>query len=91
MVAAELWRPIPEFPGYEASDHWSLRSIDRVDNRGQSRRGRTLTQYRPTPRHRQLHVTLSVDGVKYTRPVDSLVLSAWDPQQVRSFPRKAAA
>ena len=85
----ELWRDIPGFPGYQASDHWNLRSVDRVCSRGRRLRGRVLQQFRPA-RHRHLYVCLSVDGVKSCVKVDDLVLEAWGAQQVRSFPREVA-
>jgi NUMOD4 motif len=86
----ELWRDVPGFPGYQASDHWNLRSVDRLTRNGQRRRGRVLKQYRPA-RHRSLYVCLSVDGVKSSVKVDDLVLEAWGAQQVRNFPREVAA
>ena len=87
----ELWRDIPGVPGYQASDHWSARSVDRITCNGQRRRGVVLKQYRPSPRHRHLYVTLSVGGVRHQLPVDELVLAAWGEQQLRSFPREDAA
>jgi NUMOD4 motif len=89
-MSIELWRDVPGFPGYQASDHWRIRSVDRVTCHGQRRRGRVLKQVRPI-RHRHLYVCLSVDGIKYFVKVDDLVLAAWGEQQVRSFPRGAAA
>jgi hypothetical protein len=89
-MTVELWRDIPGLPGYQASDHWSIRGVDRLTNNGRRIRGRVLAQCRPA-RHRRLYVTGSVDGQKFTRPVDDLVLAAWGAQQVRSFPREGAA
>jgi hypothetical protein len=89
-MTAELWRDIPGFPGYQASDHWSLRSVDRLSSNGRRIRGRVLKQVRPI-RHRHLYVCLCVSGVKYCVKVDDLVLAAWGAQQVRSFPREGAA
>ena len=72
----ELWRPAVSYPGYEASDHRQIRSIDRVTCDGRRIRGRVMWQFRPA-RHKSLYVCLSVDGVKYSVRVDDLVLDAW--------------
>jgi hypothetical protein len=90
MTEMELWRDIPGLPGYQASDHWSVRSLDRVTCNGRNIRGRVLAQFRPA-RHRRLYVCVCLDGQKFTLPVDDLVLAAWGAQQVRSFPREGAA
>lgn len=87
----ELWRPVPNFWGYEASDHWRIRSVDRITCNGRRIRGRVLRQVRPSARHKNLYVCLSVDGVKSCPRVDDLVLETWGAQQVRSFPHEAAA
>jgi hypothetical protein len=89
-IPGELWRPAVGFPGYECSDHWRVRGVDRVTNTGQRIRGRVLKQYRPA-RHRHLYCCLSVEGTKYCVKVDDLVIDAWGAQQVRNFPREAAA
>ena len=89
FIPGELWRPAVGFPGYEVSDHWRIRSLDRVCSRGRRIRGRVLKQVRPK-RHRHLYVCFCVEGVKYCVKVDDLVLEAWTEQQVRSFPRQAA-
>jgi hypothetical protein len=86
----ELWRPAVDYPGYECSDHWRVRSLDRVTNNGRRIRGRVLAQFRPA-RHRHLYVCISVDGVKHCLKVDDLVIQSWGEQQVRNFPREQAA
>lgn len=71
----EQWRPIPSSPGYEASDHGNIRSVDRTitDALGRVRRlkGQTL---RPGP-HPTGHLTVAIG--RKSRWVHQLVLEAF--------------
>lgn len=76
----EQWRPIPQWPGYEASTLGQVRSVDRIITRcdGQVRqlRGRSLVQAsRPVSGRRT--VTLSYQNEQSTEYVAHLVLSAF--------------
>jgi len=83
----EVWRPIPNFPNYEASDQGRIRSIDRaIVIRGVQchRRGRVL---KPFVTHNGFHQIVMCDkGVTYTRHVHRLVLSAFGIEQPKDKP-----
>jgi hypothetical protein len=72
----ERWRPIPGYEGsYEVSDLGSVRSLDRITDRGRKWRGRTLAPA-VMPRG-YLIVTLWRDGKQRSALVHRLVLSAF--------------
>ena len=77
-----MWRPIPGWPGYEASDVGDVRSVDRThdtSNRwGPMRRtvrGRALSQW--VDKDGYLRVTLCQDGDQMSMSVARLVLLAF--------------
>ena len=65
----EVWRTIPDFEDYEASNLGRIRSKDRVDSRGRKRKGRVL---RPAP-NKYFFVQLSKNGTRYPFKVHQLV------------------
>jgi hypothetical protein len=42
----EVWKPIPEFDGYEASSWGRVRSLDRIDRGGRRRKGVILKPFK---------------------------------------------
>jgi NUMOD4 motif/HNH endonuclease len=71
----EMWKPIPGFRYYEASDHGRIRSIDRVIA-GRQLQGKVLAPR--TSNSGYLLVNLTGDtGVKQTRTVHTLVMRAF--------------
>jgi hypothetical protein len=79
MGNPERWRDIPNHPGYQASDHGRIRSINRLllhsNGRTQRRRGKIL---KPFPNDKgYLRVGLSIRGLIKFRYVHDLVLEAW--------------
>lgn len=76
METIERWLPVQGFPGYEVSDSGRVRSVDRVDSIGRLIRGRLLSD-RTRDRGGHHLVTVSVDGVRSTLQIHSLVLAAF--------------
>jgi hypothetical protein len=75
MVTAERWAVIPGFEGYEASSAGRIRSVERLNSRGQFRRGRVLASH---PRkHGYAFVVLYRDGVRHQCTVHRLVTLAF--------------
>jgi uncharacterized protein (DUF433 family) len=70
----ETWKPIPGFAGYEASDHGSIRSVDRINFYGRKLRGTVLTPWLDTNGRHQ--VGFSIDGHVTSHQVHRLVLLA---------------
>jgi NUMOD4 motif/HNH endonuclease len=75
IADSEMWRPVPGFGGYEASDHGQIRSVDRkVGDR--SLKG-TVLKTRPSNAG-YLLVNLTDDqGHRQTRTVHTLVMRAF--------------
>lgn len=63
LAAAEIWKAVPGWHAYEASDLGRIRSIDRVLRDGQLRGGQVLT---PQPDRGYLYVQLH-DGQRMSR------------------------
>ena len=82
----EQWRPIPGYPGYEASDHGNLRSIMReimVGGKRQTRRGMSLTPVRS--RNGRLYVRMNAHVVMVAKVIAVTWLdTTWDycPQHI---------
>ena len=79
----EEWRPIPDFPGYEASNNGRIRSVPREvvrsDGRQVTRRGTIL---RPSGAKRSgLMVVLSVAGKVRTLNASRLIMTAFPDMQ----------
>lgn len=76
MTTNEEWRAIPGYEGaYEVSSLGSVRSLDRVTDRGRRWKGRAMT---PSPmRNGYLIVTLWKDGRQKSPLVHRLVLTAF--------------
>ena len=55
MTSFETWRPVPDFPRYEASSLGRVRSVSYVDGKGHTRKPRVLT-----PRQSRGHWTVSL-------------------------------
>jgi len=80
-VYGEVWKPIPGFPNYEASDQGQIRSIDRVIvicGIERNLKGRILKPYMTHQGFYQ--VVLSLKGATTTRHVHRLVLSTFKEQ-----------
>lgn len=73
-MTLENWRPVPGYEGlYEASDHGRVRSLDRIDSRGNRALGRVLLpDVRPSG---HLRVSLCRNGRVKRMWVHRLVLS----------------
>lgn len=75
----EIWKPVPQYPGYEASNIGNVRSVDRwIKSRHGTpmfRKGQILKQRKRASGH--LRVNLSVDGNHSTVHVHQLVISAF--------------
>jgi len=41
----EIWKPIPDYPNYEASNRGRVRSLPRVDRAGRKRKGKMLKPF----------------------------------------------
>lgn len=77
-MSTEEWRPIPGFPGYEASDQGRVRSLDRIST-GQLRNrvcGRLLAQ-QIKPGTGYLSVHLTINGRGFTRNVHVLIAATF--------------
>lgn len=72
----ENWRPVAGYDGfYEVSDHGRIRSVERVDMRGQRRPSQVRKlSLKSTGR---LQVSLSRDGVKHSHFVHRIVARAF--------------
>jgi len=68
----EIWKPIPGFDNYEASNLGRIRSVDHTDRRGRNIRGRILKAMGTT-----CYVQPLIDGAMGTVAVGSLVLRAF--------------
>ena len=69
------WRPVVGFEGlYEVSESGNVRSLDRLDSRGNQIKGKKLTQCLVGPRWA---VTLYREGKRYHGPIHRLVLEAF--------------
>jgi len=42
---SEIWKPIPDYPNYEASNRGRVRSLPRVDRAGRKRKGKILKTF----------------------------------------------
>ncbi|KRD36826.1 hypothetical protein ASE27_10240 [Oerskovia sp. Root918] len=74
--AQASWRPVVGFEGaYEVSDRGRVRSLDRLDSRGNRIRGRVLRA--ATKRSGHQHLSLCVDGKGITLLVHRMVLEAF--------------
>jgi len=77
-MSKEIWKPIPDFPGYEVSNLGGVRSyrmmgpVPRISDTVQ----RVLSPHTAKKDGRQ-HLILYKDGEGYTRPVHRLVLEAF--------------
>lgn len=74
---AETWKPIPGFPGYEASDHGNFRSLDRTTPSGRQCKGQLLST-RVSNRGYLLVDLRDAEGKKVTRSAHTVVLEAHD-------------
>lgn len=81
-AVGEVWRPIPDHAGYEASSMGRIRSVTRLESDGRGgqriRYGKILTEHpaRP-PRLPYLRVGMQVGGRLVTRSVGRLVCLAF--------------
>lgn len=79
MCDKEIWRPIPinELQDrYEVSNFGNIRSLDRIDCKGQHRKGRLLSTKKDKG---YLRCTLSIDGKLKTYAIHRLVAQAFIP------------
>jgi hypothetical protein len=72
----EQWQPIPQWPGYEASNLGRIRSLDRTATCGRPLHGRIISQWVLHGKQYRM-VTLSYDGTYRNALVHRLVLSAF--------------
>lgn len=76
--STEHWRPVVGYePFYEVSDHGRVRSLDRIDARGQMRRGVLRSCYVDAKGSGYRCVTLSMNGKAKKFTVHTLVLEAF--------------
>ena len=75
MTNVEIWKPIPGYLNYKVSNFGRVKSIQRLDARGERRKGRILKQAK-NPRGYMM-VTLYEDGKRTTVTVHKLVMSAF--------------
>jgi hypothetical protein len=76
-MSDESWKPIPGFPGYEASDLGNFRSLDRVTASGRRCKGQPLST-RVSNRGYLLVDLRTAEGKKVTRSVHTVILEAHD-------------
>jgi hypothetical protein len=76
-MSDEQWKPIPGFPGYEASDHGNFRSLDRVTASGRRCKGQPLST-RVSNRGYLLVDLRDAQGRKVTRSAHTVILEAHD-------------
>lgn len=78
MLSDEEWRPVVGYGGlYMVSSMGRVRSLDRVDRRGQFRPGRLLRERNDTAGAGYRYVNLSRDGVARKINVHVIVLEAF--------------
>jgi hypothetical protein len=73
----EMWKAIPGFSSYEASDRGQVRSVDRVLAGGRQCTGRVLAQRLSTRGYPQVNLNAD-DGIRRTREVHALMMVAFE-------------
>lgn len=76
-MSEEVWKTIPEFPNYKASNLGRVKSIDRLDTIGRPRKGKILSPSFDQKKYHQ--VVVYKDGKPYTRKVHRLIALAFIP------------
>jgi hypothetical protein len=74
---AEAWQPIPGFPGYEASNHGQVRSLDRIVVMTNGRRRRQYGRIRKPWTHPNGYLIIAGLPNARSRPVHVLVCLAF--------------
>jgi hypothetical protein len=90
----EIWNIIPNFPGYHASTHGNIKSLDRIivrnDGRISKRNGVKLKHTKRTNQIgcERFYVTMSISGKQITRGVSTLVAETFlsKPVNISSYP-----
>lgn len=74
-LAEQVWKPVPDYPGYEVSNLGRVQSVDRISERGRLVRGRYLLQFVNTHGYPSVHI--GPPSRKKTFAVHRLVLTAF--------------
>lgn len=75
MNAAIIWKPVPEWPGYEVSNTGLVRSVPRIGADGRKLQGKPLAPR--TSRSGHQHVMVYRDRYRTPRAIHRLVLEAF--------------
>ena len=73
----EIWKDVPGFPGYQASDYGNFRSLDRTTAAGKTYKGKDLST-RVSNRGYVLVDLRDAQGKKVTRSAHTVILEAHD-------------
>jgi hypothetical protein len=73
----EMWKVIPGFSSYEASDRGQVRSVDRVLAGGRRCKSQLIAQRLSTRGYPQVNLN-DDDGIRRTREVHALIMAAFE-------------